>query len=325
MATDTTKRKRSRRKNANPDGTMSLVEHLQELRARVIKSLIFLTLGAIMGYVWYQQSFGPIDSLGDILRGPYCSLPAERRAALTLDGECRLIATSPFEMFLLRLKIGAMAGIVFSSPIWLYQLWAFITPGLHKKERGWTFAFVSVAVALFVAGAVLAYAVVSYGLDFLLSIGDNTQIAALSGGQYFNFVLALLMIFGVSFEVPLIIAALNLAGLVSYELIKDKRRIIVVSLFIFAAVMTPGQDPFSMFVLAIALVALVELAIQFTRINDKRRAKQRPEWMDLDDEAASPLEAPGETPAASWVPAAPTPVEQPQPIPPSDNYFDDIT
>ena len=294
-------------------------------RNKYTKSLIFLTLGAIMGYVWYQQSFGPIDSLGDILRGPYCSLPAERRAALTLDGECRLIATSPFEMFLLRLKIGAMAGIVFSSPIWLYQLWAFITPGLHKKERGWTFAFVSVAVALFVAGAVLAYAVVSYGLDFLLSIGDNTQIAALSGGQYFNFVLALLMIFGVSFEVPLIIAALNLAGLVSYELIKDKRRIIVVSLFIFAAVMTPGQDPFSMFVLAIALVALVELAIQFTRINDKRRAKQRPEWMDLDDEAASPLEAPGETPAASWAPAAPTPVEQPQPIPPSDNYFDDIT
>lgn len=242
-----------------------------------------------------------------------------------MDGECRLIATSPFEMFLLRLKIGALAGIVFSSPIWLYQLWAFITPGLQKNERGWAFAFVSVAVTLFVSGAVLAYAVVAYGLDFLLSIGDNTQIAALSGGQYFNFVLALLMIFGVSFEVPLIIAALNLAGLVSYEMIKDKRRIIVVSLFIFAAMMTPGQDPFSMAVLAVALVALVEMAIQFARINDKRRAKNRPEWLDQDDESAAPLEAPGETPAASWTPEPPTPVDTPDPVTLRENYFDDIT
>ncbi|WP_156232681.1 twin-arginine translocase subunit TatC [Corynebacterium occultum] len=273
---------------------MSLVDHLRELRRRLIYAVIALVIGSIIGFIWYQlritTPWFSISSLGDILRGPYCSLPEESRADFSFDGECRLLATSPFEMFLLRMKVGALAGIVLSSPVWLYQIWAFITPGLHKTERRSTFTFVSLAVLLFVSGAVMAYFVVDYGLAFLMGIGDEFQTAALTGEKYFNFVLALLLIFGVSFEVPLIIGMLNVVGILTYESIKDKRRVIVIALFVFAALMTPGQDPFSMLILAFALNVLVELSLQFCRWNDKRRNRQRPDWLDQDDDSASALD-----------------------------------
>ena len=136
------------KKPQNPTGDMTLVEHLKELRRRVIIALIAFAIGTIIGFIWYGTSPSPIPTLGDILRGPYCSLPADKRAAFTLDGECRLIATMPFEAFSLRLKIGSLAGAVLSSPIWLYQLWAFITPGLHKNEKRTTTIFVTIAVTL---------------------------------------------------------------------------------------------------------------------------------------------------------------------------------
>ncbi|WP_396125057.1 twin-arginine translocase subunit TatC [Corynebacterium sp. ES2730-CONJ] len=316
------KKKRFRR-SSNPEAQMSLVGHLQELRRRVIISVIWLILGSIAGFLWYQHAVLSIPSLGEILRGPYCSLDPSKRASFTLDGECRLLATSPFEMFLLRLKVGALAGAVFASPVWLYQMWAFITPGLKRQERKWTFTFVASAVFLFVVGALLAYFVVAYGLDLLLTIGDNTQIAALSGGQYFNFILALLVIFGVSFELPLIIAMLNVVELISYQAIKEKRRFIVLGIFIFAAFMTPGQDPFSMVALAFSLSLLMELAIQFCRFNDRRRRIDRPEWLDLGDEEASPPVQTSQNPDESSTLAS-APISKPAPLAEDKNYFDDI-
>lgn len=303
------------KKPQNPTGDMTLVEHLKELRRRVIIALIAFAIGTIIGFIWYGTSPSPIPTLGDILRGPYCSLPADKRAAFTLDGECRLIATMPFEAFSLRLKIGSLAGAVLSSPIWLYQLWAFITPGLHKNEKRTTTIFVTIAVTLFTAGATLAYFVVHYGLEFLLTIGGEFQVTALSGERYFNFLLALLIIFGVSFEVPLVIAMLNIVGILPYDMVKNKRRLIIVILFIFAAIMTPGQDPYSMLALALALTLLVELSLQFTRINDKRRGRNRPDWLNTDDEHASPLTTPTKPPNPQ--------LTQKQPINNPTN-FDDI-
>lgn len=292
-------RRRLFRKNSNPDAVMSIMEHLQELRKRVIISAIAISIGTIIGFIWYQNSVFGIPTLGELLRAPYCKLPPYLRAQFTPDGECKLLATSPFEMFLLRMKVGALAGLVFSSPVWLTQIWRFVAPGMHKKERRLTFSFVSIAVLLFVAGAVLAYFVVSYGLEMLVSIGGEAQVAALTGDRYFNFLLALLLIFGISFEVPLFICGLNLAGIVTYESIKGKRSYIIVGLFIFAAFLTPGQDPFSMLILAVALTILVEIAVQFCRINDKRKKKERPDWLDVDDESATPINAATPTPTAS--------------------------
>ena len=311
-----------KKKKKSPTGDMSLVEHLQELRRRVIISLLALLAGTIVGFIWYQHApFGTMP-LGEILRGPYCELPPESRADFTRDGECRLLATRPFEMFMLRLKVGALAGLVLSSPVWLYQICAFIVPGLHKKERRSTFTFVTLAVMLFVLGALIAYFIVGFALEFLMTMGTEFAVSALTGQDYYNFLLGLLVIFGVSFEVPLIIIMLNIVGVLEYQTLKEKRRMIILILFVFAAFMTPGQDPFSMVVLAACLVLLVEMAIQFTRINDKKRQRERPEWMDLDDESASPLNtAPGGTDAPAPI-SRPAPVDAPHPT--HTSGFDDV-
>ncbi len=279
---------------------MSIVEHIQELRRRVIVSLIALVVGTIAGFIWYQRSFLGIPSLGEILLVPYCSVDPSMRVDLGASGECRLLATAPFEMFMLRLKVSALVGSVLASPVWLAQLWGFITPGLLKNERRWTASFVSIAVLLFTSGAVLAYVVLAYGLEFLLTLGAEVQDVALNGQQYFGFMLSLLLIFGVSFEVPLLIAALNIAGILSYDQVKDKRRYIIVALAVFAAFMTPGQEPLSMVVLTASLSALVELALQFCRLRDKRRQRERPGWLDAEDESATAISAPAPVaPAAS--------------------------
>lgn len=293
----------------NPDGTMSIVDHLRELRTRLLRALAAISLTTIIGFLWYEHGisawsvgaihFPRVPSLGEILKAPYCSLPPSARASFSADHECRLIATSPFEMFMLRMKMGTLAGVVLACPLWLIEVWGFITPGLLKNERRWTLSVGAIAGLLFVGGVIAAYLVVPMGLDMLLHLGDSTQISALTGEKYFNFVITLIVVFGLSFEVPLFTAMLNLAGVVHYEHLKDKRRILIVLIFIFAAIATPGQDPISMMVLALTLVVLMELALQFTRFHDRRRARHVSEWEGLSDDEASPLAA-----APSLVPVA---------------------
>ncbi|MEV6610362.1 twin-arginine translocase subunit TatC [Kutzneria sp. NPDC051319] len=277
------RRRRSRRQN--PDGTMTLMEHLFELRYRLGMALLGVALGGIIGFIWFETSVWPIPTLGELLLKPYDTIPNGLKLAGT---EGKLLQNSPFEGFMVRLQVGIAAGAVLFSPMWLYHLWAFITPGLYNKEKKFARIFVTCAVILFVGGAVLAYLVAPEALTVLSSISSSEFVTALTADKYISFILALLVIFGISFELPLLVVMLNKVGILPYQKLKKWRRGIIFGLFCFAAVVTPGQDPISMCVLAGALTVLFEVAVQISRLNDRNKDKEN-EWSDLDDDEASPL------------------------------------
>ncbi len=288
---------------------MTLIEHLYELRQRLTIAIIAVLACGILGFVWFQYHVFGLPTLGKLLTDPYCDLPAPPRADISADGRCQLLATAPFEAFMLQFKVGLSAGMVLASPIWLYQLWGFITPGLYAKERKYALSFVAIGAGLFVSGAALAYLVVAKGLEVLLNFGGGQVVAALTGDRYFSFILAMLLVFGVSFELPVLVVMLNRAGVLTYVKLRKWLRGIVMGLFAFAAVATPSQDPISMLALAGALTVLFGISMFIARIHDKRNPRE--DWAEVDDDEATPMDD-----------YRVDPVEPAEPVRPSPSYDD---
>jgi sec-independent protein translocase protein TatC len=278
--------RRQRRPERDDAATMTLVGHLRELRNRVGIALLFVLIGTAVAFWWYEHG------LGDFIRAPYCGLPTDLRYN-DADGTCGLLVTNVFGGALIRLKISFIAGVVLSAPFWLYQIWAFITPGLKRNEKRYGVSFVAVSTVLFALGAALAYVSLSAGLRLLLGLAGDGVVVALTAEDYIGFVISLLLAFGVSFELPLIAVVLNLVGVLSYAVLAKARRWIYFLTIVFAAFITPTQDPFTMLLMAGPMCVLFELAIQVARVVDKRRAKRDAALglQGLDDDEASPLDA----------------------------------
>jgi len=291
---------------------MNLIGHLRELRNRVGIALLFVLIGTAVAFWWYEQG------LGEFVRAPYCGLDTDLRALGTgSDGDCELLVTDVFGGALIRLKISFIVGIVVSAPFWLYQLWKFISPGLKRNEKRYGVAFVAASSSLFALGAALAYISLAKGLALLLGLAGEGVAIALTAQDYIGFVISLLLAFGVSFELPLIAVVLNLMGVLSYAALAKSRRWLYFLTIVFAAFITPTQDPFTMLLMAAPMCVLFELAIQIARFVDKRRAKRAAAegLSDLDDDEASPLDA---TPSRidttpSTVDGTPSRVESPAP------------
>jgi sec-independent protein translocase protein TatC len=266
---------------------MTLVAHLTELRNRIAKALLALLIATAVSFWWYEHG------LGEFIRAPYCGLEDDLRYGGDDSGGCGLLITDVFGGVFIRLKVAFLAGAVLSAPFWLYQLWAFITPGLRRNEKRYGIGFVAVSSLLFALGAFLAYVSLAKGLELLLSLAGDGVVIALTAQDYIGFVLSLLVAFGVSFEVPLIAIALNLVGVLSHEVLSRSRRWIFFLTIVFAAFVTPTQDPFTMLLMAGPMIVLFELAIQVARVVDKRRAKRDAveHFHDLGDDEASPLDA----------------------------------
>jgi sec-independent protein translocase protein TatC len=251
----------------NPEARMPLMEHIREFRNRLIKAMLGLAAGVIVGWVFFHPAWHFITQ-------PYCKITIQgTRGCGGRDGH-NLYVTGVFDPFFVKLKIAFLVGLVVSSPIWLYQLWAFIAPGLYAREKRWTVAFVGSAVPLFVAGGFFAYLAMSRGLQFLLGLTPNDVKPLITISTYLGYATAMLLIFGVAFELPLVIVILNLAGVLSHAFVRKWRRLMIFAVFVFAGAATPSPDPFSMLLLAIPCVVLVELAEVFVWLNDRRRARQ---------------------------------------------------
>jgi sec-independent protein translocase protein TatC len=257
-------------RRSNPDARMPLMEHLRELRNRVVKIALAVTVGAIIGWAFYPHIFAFIQE-------PFCRLPATIRSlpGTPTGGSCGrgLYVTGVFDGLFLKLQISIAAGVIISSPVWLYQLWAFIAPGLYRRERRWAYYFVGAALPLFAVGATIAYFAMTKGLRFLLEMIPAGVTPIITITTYLSYAGAMLMIFGIAFEMPLVFVLLNMAGVLTHERFRKWRRMIIFGVFAFAAVFTPSPDPFSMLLLAVPCVVLVEASELFAWANDRRRAR----------------------------------------------------
>lgn len=257
---------------------MALSDHFRELRARILKSVVAVVIAFCVAIYFY-------DDLLRLITIPY----REAKERLDDDVDTRLVVNNITGGLMLQLKLCGVAAIVAASPVWLYQIWAFLLPGLHRRERKWSQIFAAVAGPLFFGGVALGYLVLPKGIEVLINFTPEGAENLNEFSTYFSFVTRMLLVFGIAMEIPLFVVMLNLAGVLSGKAIGAHRPWIIIGTFVFAAVATPSTDPFAMTALAVTMTALFLLSEVIARTVDRMRGRDRSGTDQWADDEISPL------------------------------------
>ncbi|MCB0993733.1 MAG: twin-arginine translocase subunit TatC [Acidimicrobiales bacterium] len=239
-------------------GRMSLVEHLTELRNRIIKAVLAVAVGAVVCWIVYNPIL-------DFLLEPYCDIN---------PGSCDLIVTDPLESFSVRMTVAGYGGIALAMPVLLWQVWRFIAPGLYPHERKYASLFTALGVILFALGAGLAYYSLPRALDFLVEVGGGNLVTLYRADRYLSFVVKMMLAFGVGFEFPLVLVFLQMMGLVHYSSLGRQRRYALVGIVVLVAVLTPSGDPFTLLLLSVPMYLFYEASIAYGWIRERRRRRR---------------------------------------------------
>ena len=261
-------------------GAMPLVEHLRELRRRLLVCLLALIPGAVLGFVFN-------DPIIRFLTEPICDVPGGISQASAACGP--LVYQGLLAPFSILVKVALATAVLLSTPVWLYQVWAFVTPGLYHNERRWSFAFLATAIPLFFAGAALCFLVLPKATRLLIGFAPADISVLVPFSDYLSIVLRLILVFGLAFLAPVFVVMLNAAGLLPAANLRRWWRGIVFGVFVFAAVATPTGDPLTMLALALPVLGLLGIAYGIAVAGDRRRARNEPDYSGYGDDEASAL------------------------------------
>jgi sec-independent protein translocase protein TatC len=265
------------RRRRNLGGRMSLGDHLRELRRRFIVAAGAIAVGSVLGWVEY-------DSLFNRIMAPLRKVAAERGGLVNINFGG---ITQPFTV---QLQVALFVGVIVASPVWLYQVWGFIVPGLTKREKRTTVGFIGAAVPLFLAGCFFATQTVPRAVEVLLGFTPKGAANLPDAALYLTFVMRFILAFGLAFLLPVFLVGLNIAHVLPARIMLKGWRIAVMLIFVFAAMMTPTPDAWTMLVLAMPMVGLFFAAVGVATLLDRRRAHREPRWANVADDEASPLD-----------------------------------
>ena len=251
---------------APADGSMSLFEHIAELRYRLVMAALAIIAGTVLA--WFFRDF-----LTDVIFRPY-QAAADALRARNPEAQITLVNNGVASPFTLALKVSALAGLLLTAPVWLYQLWAFIVPGLLSREKKWTLIFLAASTPLFLSGVAVGYYVLPKGIIVLLGFTENGVANLQDVNQFLSFLMRFMLVFGVAFLIPLIVLMLNIIGVLKAKYLAKYRTLVIFGTFVFGAVATPSTDPFSMLALALPMTVLFLAAEVVAHILDRRKAKR---------------------------------------------------
>jgi sec-independent protein translocase protein TatC len=247
-----------RARKENPEGAMTLMEHLGELRTAVIISFSAIAVGTVVGWFLYPPVF-------TFLQKPYCTIIHAHPELAIKPGSCQFVFTSAVQPFLIKLKVVTFIGLGIALPVVMWQVWRFITPGLKGSERKYAIPFVTASILLFALGAWFGLFALPKALNFLLGFAGPGLVGALDVTKYFSFVFFMISAFGLSFEFPVALLALVMVGILDSKKLRRRRRGALIGVAVFCALITPTQDWYTMTLMMVPLIIFYELSILIAR------------------------------------------------------------